>query len=126
MSTRPNLLMAASTDISSRAPVLRGFHFDQAFFETARADDDLIRNADEIHAGEFRAGTLGRVVVENIAARLGQLRIKVFAGAVGRRIARLQIDQCDIERRDGSGQMMPASSWLASMIAPTSRETPMP
>ncbi len=25
-----------------------------------------------------------------------------------------------------SGQMMPASSWLASMIAPTSRETPTP
>ena len=26
----------------------------------------------------------------------------------------------------GSGQTMPASSWLASMIAPTSRETPIP
>jgi hypothetical protein len=25
-----------------------------------------------------------------------------------------------------SGQMMPASSWLASMMAPTRRDTPMP
>ena len=26
----------------------------------------------------------------------------------------------------GSGQIMPSSSWLASMMAPTSRDTPMP
>ena len=55
---------------SSRSPLAAGFDLDLALAEALRSDDDLVRRADQVHGGEFRAGALVAVVVEHVDAGL--------------------------------------------------------
>ena len=50
----------------------------------------------------------------------------VVGDALCQASAGLGIAEEDVEGATGTGQMMPFASWLASMIAPASRETPTP
>ena len=117
--------IASPTGSISRAPVLRTFKLHHVVGEVLRADDDLVGQADKIEAGELGAGAVLRVVVEHIDLGLAQLAVDAGAGGVGSRVADLQVGEPDPEGRPPlPAQTMPASSWLASMIAPARRETP--
>src|SRR5262249_36998054 len=56
--------------------------------------------AHQIHAGEFGPCPIVSVIIEPTQARSLKLGVDVFAGCVSRRIADLEVDQSDIERRD--------------------------
>ena len=92
-----------------------------------RADHDLPRDADQVGGGELGARPLVAVVVEHVDALGGERAIELLAGRVGRRASPcLRLRIATLNGATASGQMMPASSWEASMIAATSRLGPMP
>ena len=99
---------------------------DRAAGDAARADDELLGQADQVHRREFGAGRLVAVVVQHLDAGAEQLGVEILGGVAAARVARPQVDQADANGATLSGQMMPASSWLASISAPTRRDTPMP
>jgi hypothetical protein len=74
-----------------------------AVLQPARADDDLARQADQVHGGKLRARALVAVVVEHLDALGLERPVDGVAGPVGLGIARLQIDQPDAERRHRLG-----------------------
>src|SRR5271165_3534048 len=84
------LALAASTRLQ----------LDLALAEALWADDDLMRRADQIHRGEFRAGPVVAVVQERVDARLFERGIDLIAGAVARGVAHLEIDEPNLKRRD--------------------------
>jgi hypothetical protein len=65
-------------------------------------------------------------MIENFNPLPGQFTVELLARRI--RIGRtlLQVENRDLEGCDGSGQMIPASSWDASMMAATRRLGPMP
>ena len=75
-------------------------HLDFAVRQALRPDDDLPRQADQIHSLEFRAGALACIVVENVVIFAAKRGVELRAGRVACAVARLQIDQADAERRD--------------------------
>src|SRR6516162_4818658 len=76
---------------------------DRAGSDAARADDELPRQADEIHGGELRARRFVAVVVERLDAGLEQAAIELVRSGNAARIAGAQIDKTDAERRDTLG-----------------------
>jgi len=65
-----------------------------------RANNDLPGQSDQIHGGEFGPCPIVSVIIEHAQDRRVKLGVEVFAGCVSRRIADLEVDQSDIERRD--------------------------
>ena len=73
---------------------------DLAGFEPARSDDQLERQADEVHAREFLARARGGVVIKDFNARRFERGVSLGAGAVGSGLALFQVDKADMEGRD--------------------------
>src|SRR5438046_1858279 len=99
-----NALSAQPRDDIGRTHVLTRtvgapLYLDLAFGEPLGTDDDLPGNADQVGTGEFRACALVRVVVEHVDAPVRKLLIELFAGAIDRRVALLQIEDGGAERR---------------------------
>jgi hypothetical protein len=101
---------------------------DLAVVEVLVADDDPVRDADQLHVREHEAGAGVAVVEQHLDADRG-------AGARrGPRPPRARGTTCRASSaaappRTGAmaaGQQMPRSSWCCSMAAATTRETPMP
>ena len=59
------------------------FEFDGAGGEAARAEDQLLGQADQIHRGEFGAGRLVAVVVQHLDPGVAQLAVEVVGGGGG-------------------------------------------
>ena len=112
---------------SWRSPVRRFLTSTVPAASAARADDELPGRPIRSIVGEFGARRFVAVVVEHVDAGVAQLAVELVGGvaAAWRRPAR-RLTSPTWNGATLSGQMMPASSWLASMIAPTSRDTPMP
>ena len=113
---------------STRSPLaLAGraaLQFDLAGGGAARADDDLPRMPHQIGVGEFRPGAFVAVVVQRRRRQASRTAPRTAHRTPRRRACRLRI--AALNGAMLSGQMMPASSWLASITAPTRRDTPMP
>src|SRR5271165_4281596 len=73
---------------------------DLALAKALWADDDLMRRADQIHRGEFRAGPVVAVVQQHVDARLFERGANLVAGAVAGGVADLEIDEPDLEWRN--------------------------
>src|SRR5271167_180347 len=78
-------------------PALARFELDHTALEAARADDELPRQADQVHVGELGAGTRVAVVVEHLDIPRTERGIDFVArfGALG--IARPQVDETHLE-----------------------------
>src|SRR5690606_26084013 len=76
---------------------------DLAGGRTARADDELHRNADQVGGGELAACALVGVIHQHIVSGRLMGRLELGADAVASLVARLHVDDDDIERRDGFG-----------------------
>ena len=74
----------------------------------------------------LRAGALVAVVVEHVEPGRRALAVEPLAGASVAASPVLRLRIVASNGATGSGQMMPFSSWLASMMAATSRLGPMP
>src|SRR5438309_4323366 len=101
---------------SSRQPLQRGLHtellafaggaafeLDHAAVEALWAEDELPREADQVHGRELGAAALVPLVVEGVDAGGLELRVEVVgrAGATG--VVGAHVDEADLERRDGFG-----------------------
>src|SRR5690606_30781654 len=80
---------------------LAGLDFCFTCSNSARSDDHLPGKADKVSGRKLSARALVRVVIKNVEARIGQLRVEIIACAVARGVANLHVDQRKIERRDG-------------------------
>jgi hypothetical protein len=78
--------------------------------KSLRTDHDLPGNADQVGGREFRTRAFVEVVVERIDAPRLQSRVELFASGVCCRVALLQVEDRNPERRYAFGQMIPASS----------------
>ena len=116
-------LSMLSSCFSPRAAVLE---LDRARREPARADDQLPGQADQVHRRELGPAALVAVVVERLDAGRGEPGVELVGGVDARRSSARMLTRPTCHGATASGQTMPLSSWLASMIAPTSRDTPMP
>ncbi len=122
--------MASSAASSGTVELLAGgaaLQLDHALGHALGTDDQLPRHADQVGGGELAARPLVGVVVEHrLAGRLQRVD-GGFAGRVDTAASPARrLMTTTSNGATASGQMMPASSWLASMIAPSRRETPTP
>ena len=99
---------------------------DLAGGQALRPDDDLPGQPDQVHGGEFGPCPVVAVVIKHAQAGGLKLAVKILAGRVGRGSPILRLISPTSNGATDCGQMMPASSCEASMMAPTSRDTPMP
>src|SRR6266852_4935051 len=77
---------------------------DDAVLQAALADDDAMRNADELLVGEEDARALLAIVKEDLEARARELGVELFGGSLHRRALLVaERDHCDHERRDRIG-----------------------
>jgi hypothetical protein len=76
------------------------FHLDRAGGEAARADNKLLRQADQVHCRKFGARGFVAVVVEHLDPGGEQFAVEVVGSFPATGIGRAQIDQADAERRD--------------------------
>ena len=76
------------------------FDLDRAGGDAARADDELLGQADQIHRREFGARRLVAIVVEHLDPGGEQFAVEVVGGLAAALVGRTQIDQADAERRD--------------------------
>ena len=58
------------------------FDFDDAVRQSARSDNQLIRQTDQIHGRKFNARTFVAIVEQHFDARFLQLRVQFFARLV--------------------------------------------
>src|SRR5690606_29955891 len=72
---------------------------DHPLGQAARADGDPPWQADQVHRREFRPRPFVAVVVERLEPGPGKLGIERLAGRVRARVALLEIDETDPERR---------------------------
>ena len=121
-----SLASADSIESSSRSPVAAVLELDHALRQAARADDQLPGQADQVHRAELDPAPLVAVVVEHLDAGRRQLGVNLVGAAIEAASSPRMVTSPTFHGATASGQMMPLSSWLASMIAPTSRDTPTP
>src|SRR5690606_3313643 len=74
--------------------------FDFAARQTTRSDDELERNAHQIGGCEFLAGARLAIVIDDVEAGGLELAVELFIGRVALRIARFEVDEAHLERRD--------------------------
>ena len=115
-------LLAASSSLPLAGRAALQLHL--AGGRAARTDDDLPGMAHQVGIGELRPCPLVAVVVQRRRRRASRTAPRTSHRTPHRRACRLRI--AALNGAMLSGQMMPASSWLASITAPTRRETPMP
>ena len=101
--------------------------FDLALFQSALADGDAVRDADQFEIGEHHAGALAAIVEQHLDAGRLELVVQLIAAA---RTASLRSNpigaMATVNGASGAGQMMPRSSKFCSMAAATTRVMPMP
>src|SRR5690606_34895577 len=68
-----------------------------AFLEAARANDDLVGDADEVGRRELAAGGFVPVVVERIETGILHLGVERRTGGIGRGVAGLEVDEAHLE-----------------------------
>src|SRR5690606_9487914 len=74
--------------------------FDFAARQTTRAYDQLERNAHQIGGCEFLARARLAIVIDDVEAGGLELAVELFIGRVALRIARFEVDEAHLERRD--------------------------
>src|SRR5437660_6713702 len=84
-------------------PVAAPLELELAFGKALRADQNLPGNPDQVGGGEFRAGALIGVVVENVDVPGLELAIERLAGGVDGRITLLQVQDHGREGGDSFG-----------------------
>ena len=84
----------------------------------ARPHHELPGMPHQIGIGELHPGPLLTIIVQRVPP---EPLIRLVADRIRRRIALLRLRMPARNGATASGQMMPASSWLASMSAPTRR-----
>ena len=68
--------------------------------QTARADDELEGNADEVGGGELLASAHGAVVIERVYARRVKLAVELFVCGIAFGIAGFEVDEGNLKGRD--------------------------
>src|SRR4029450_181235 len=74
---------------------------DLARGDALRPDDDLPREANQVHGGEFSPRPVIAIVIKHAQASRLELLVKALARRIGRDVARLDVDEADFERRHG-------------------------
>ena len=72
---------------------------DRAGSDPARADDQLLGQADQVHRRELGARRLVAIVIEHLDPGAAQFAVEVVGGLAAAGVAGAQIDQPDPERR---------------------------
>ena len=113
--------------ISSRLAAAAALQFHLAVGQPLRTDQNLPRHADQVGRGELGAGPfLG------VRHRARRSRRRSTARKAPRKrpsvalVTDLQVQDATWKGATASGQMIPASSWEASIMAATRRDGPMP
>src|ERR1043166_6166091 len=78
---------------------------DLPFGKPARPDHHLPRYADEVGDREFGSGPLVEVVVEHLDPTRGERLVELLARRVGRRVARLEVEDDRLEWGDRLGPL---------------------
>jgi len=85
--------------------------FECAGLEAAIADDDAMRNSEQLGIGEFDAWPRIAIIVEHLDSGLAELIIeRIGRGAHSGGLVEVERNEHDMKRCNGSGQMMPRSS----------------
>ena len=102
----PRPTTAASAASTRHLLALAGaprFQLDRSGLGAARSDDDLLRQADQVHLRELHARPLGPVVVEDVDAGCRRAPHRCVSQiAAQSRVVLLDVDQADRERGDRS------------------------